>query len=105
MSTEQHAGAELCGWELADVRREIEQVDGRIMSLIALRCRLAQEAGDRKRAAGLALLDPAQEAVVVRRAAARAREEEIDEEAVRQLFWCIIGISRGMQQRRTVDAR
>jgi chorismate mutase len=86
--------------ELAQLRGEIEEVDHRIVSLIALRCRLAEAAGERKRAAGLAMVDPAQEAVVVRRAAARARAEDIDEEGVRQLFWCLIGLSHAIQQRR-----
>jgi chorismate mutase len=86
--------------ELASLRLEIEEVDQRILGLIALRCRLAEAAGERKRAAGLTTLDPAQEAVVIRRAAVRARHENLDEEGIRQLFWCLIGLSRAMQEKR-----
>ena len=84
--------------ELAGLRREIEEVDQRIVSLIALRCQLAHVAGTQKRAAGLPTIDPAQEARVVRRAAQLAREVELDEESVRQLFWCLIGLSRRAQE-------
>jgi chorismate mutase len=85
--------------ELAALRSEIEKVDEHILSLIEVRCRLAQEAGERKRAAGIATLDPAQEAVVIRRAAVRARDAKLDEEVVRQLFWCLIGLSRSTQEK------
>jgi prephenate dehydrogenase len=87
--------------ELTTLRQEIEDVDQRILGLIALRCRLAEAAGERKRAAGLATVDPAQEAVVIRRAAVRARSENLDEEGVRQLFWCLISLSRAMQEKRS----
>jgi chorismate mutase len=86
--------------DIAALRQEIEDVDHRIVSLIAARCRLAEAVGERKRASGLPTLDPAQEAVVIRRAAARAREEQVDEEGVRQLFWCLIGLSHARQQQR-----
>jgi chorismate mutase/prephenate dehydratase len=91
--------------ELAALRREIEEVDQRIVSLVARRCRLAEAAGERKRAAGLASVDPAQEAVVVRRAAVRARGEDLPEEEVRQLFWCLIALSRAVQQQSPGNAR
>ena len=83
--------------ELTELRQKIEDVDRRIVGLIAARCRLARAAGERKRAAGLATLDPAQEAVVVRRAAVRARQAALDEERVRQVFWCLIELSRASQ--------
>jgi chorismate mutase len=87
--------------ELPDLRREIEALDHRLMDLIALRCRLARAAGERKREASLPIADPAQEALVVRRAAARAREADVDEEGVRRLFWCVIGLSRKVQELRS----
>ena len=86
--------------ELAALRREIEDVDRRIVRLVAKRCGLARAAGERKRVAGLAAVDPAQEATVVRRAAVHARAADLDEEEVRRLFWCLIGLSHAAQQER-----
>jgi chorismate mutase len=91
--------------ELPELRREIEALDRQLMELIASRCRLARAAGERKRAAALPVADPAQEALVVRRAAVRARQADIDEEGVRQLFWCVIGLSRKVQEIRTPEER
>jgi chorismate mutase len=91
--------------ELPELRREIEELDRRLVDLIAARCHLARAAGERKRAARLPVADPAQEALVVRRAAVRAREADVDEEAVRHLFWCVIGLSRKVQEIRTREER
>ncbi len=46
----------------------------------------------------LPTLDPGQEAAVVRRAAALAREGGLPEEAVRDLFWHLVGLTRRAEQ-------
>jgi chorismate mutase len=82
---------------LEALRAEIERLDEGIVRLISQRTRLAQEARAAKQEAGLPLFDPAREAVVVRRAATLARAEGLPEEAVRELFWRLIGLSRSVQ--------
>jgi chorismate mutase len=82
---------------LDELRRRIEEVDMSLLDLITRRCHLARSAGDRKRLEGMAVVDPAQEASVLRRAAARARDAGLEEERVRQLFWCLIDLSRTAQ--------
>ena len=42
-------------------------------------------------------LDPAREAVVVRRAGELAREAGLDDEVVRRIFWQLIALSRNAQ--------
>ena len=59
---------------------------------------LARAVGTHKREAGLATLDAKREAAVLRRAGTLAREAGLPEEAVRQLFWTIIGICRHAQE-------
>jgi chorismate mutase len=81
------------------VRRKIQELDAELVDLMVQRCRLAGTAGARKLEAGLPILDPGQEASVVRRGAARARAAGIDEELVRQIFWCLIELSRAIQVR------
>lgn len=83
--------------DLARIRGEIEQIDRSLIRLIAERVRLARVVGNAKRIAGLPTLDPAREAAVVRRAGALAREEGLDDEDVRYIFWHLIGLSRRAQ--------
>lgn len=83
--------------ELAQIREDIEGIDRELVALVARRVGLARAVGAAKRAAGLPILDPAREAAVVRRAGALAREAELDDEAVRGIFWHLIGLSRRAQ--------
>jgi chorismate mutase len=83
--------------ELAGLRDEIERVDRAIVQLIAERVRLARRVGPVKRAAGLPTLDPAREAVIIRRSGHLAREAGVPEEDVREIFWHIVGLSRRAQ--------
>ena len=46
---------------------------------------------------GRPVLDPAREAKVIRRAAARARELGVDEELVRDVLWRIVASAREAQ--------
>lgn len=84
--------------ELSELRGRIDDIDRSLARLLARRTELAVEVGRRKRAAGVPLLDPAREAAVVRRAADRARSVSLDEEAVRQIYWCLIRLSRSAQR-------
>lgn len=84
--------------ELARLREDIERIDHEIVRLIAERVRLAREVGAAKHEAGMATLDHAREATVVRRAVERAREAGLTEEdEVRQIFWQLIGLCRRAQ--------
>lgn len=83
---------------LVALRRELEQLDAELVRLLAERERLARAIGAAKRAAGIPTLDPAREAAVVRRAAALARDHELDEEDVRAVFWKLIASARRAQQ-------
>ena len=51
-----------------------------------------------KRAAGLPILDPQREAEVIRRAVTTAREHDLPVEAVREMFWHVVGLSRRAQE-------
>lgn len=84
--------------ELGTLRQEIEAVDRRLVELIARRTELARRIGAAKHLAGQPTLDPAREAVVVRRAAALAREAGVAPEDVREIFWHLIAMSRRAQE-------
>ena len=83
---------------LAVLRDKVERVDAELVALLADRVELAHQVGAHKRENGLALLDAKREAAVLRRTGILAREAGLPEEAVRQLFWTIIGICRHAQE-------
>ena len=82
---------------LGKCRRQIESIDRQMIGLLAQRAALSKEIGAIKKAAGLPTLDPAREAEVIRRAAELARDVGLNDEKVRDIFWHVIGLSRGVQ--------
>lgn len=86
---------------LDDLRDRIHQLDRELVELIAERRDLVLEIGRLKESLGLPVLDPPQEATVVRRAAQIARETGTDEELVRDVLWRIIASARAEQEGRT----
>jgi chorismate mutase len=91
---------ENCGrtGDLDRLRCELERVDRELMRSLAERFRLAAAVGEVKREAGLPVVDPRQEAAVLRRIGGLARESGIAEEEARQIFWRIIDLSRRAQR-------
>lgn len=83
--------------ELSELRSRIDEVDRRLVSLIAKRCRLASVAGQKKRGEGRGLCDPDQEDLVLGRAVARARAAGLHEDRIRRLFTDLIGLSLWVQ--------
>lgn len=83
------------------LRVKIRAVDRELVSLIGRRRDLVIEIGAAKEALGLPVLDPPQEAKVVRRAAELARELGVDEELTRDVIWRIIASARDAQEGRT----
>ena len=84
--------------ELANCRTHIEEIDLKLVALLAERMALGQRTAGLKRAAGLPILDPGREAEVIRRAVVAAREKDLPTEPVRQIFWHIVGLSRRAQE-------
>ena len=75
-------------------------MDDRLIQTIGERRALVLEVGRLKEALGLPVLDPAQEARVVRSAAVRARELGVDEEVTRDVIWRVIASARAIQEQR-----
>ena len=86
---------------LEELRAKIRAVDRELVALIGRRKDLVIEIGEAKEALGLPVLDPPQEAKVVRRAAELARELGVDEELTRDVIWRIIASARDTQEGRT----
>ena len=86
---------------LGELRARIRQVDEELVRLVGERRDLVLRIGEAKEALGLPVLDPSQEARVVRRAAGLARELGVDEELVRDVVWRIIASARDAQEGRT----
>jgi chorismate mutase/prephenate dehydratase len=84
--------------ELQSLREQIAELDERLVRTIGERRTLVLAVGQLKAALGLPVLDPAQEARVVRNAANRARELGVDEEMTRDVMWRIIAFARNAQE-------
>jgi len=84
---------------VASLRTRIDELDARIVDLLAHRVRLARRIGQAKGGGGRPLLDPTREARIVRHAARRARASGIDAEGVRGVFWRLLALCRGAQER------
>ena len=84
--------------ELAQLRRDIEAIDRKLVELLADRLELGRRTGEIKRDAGRPILDAAREAEVIRRAVTAARELGVPQEATREIFWHIVGMSRRVQE-------
>jgi chorismate mutase len=85
---------------LEDLRTQIEALDRDLVTLIGKRRELVVEIGRAKAELGRPVLDPPQEAKVVRRAAEIARELGVDEELTRDVIWRIIAAARDAQEGR-----
>jgi chorismate mutase len=86
---------------LEALRDRIRQVDRALVELVGERRELVLEVGRTKQELGLPVLDPPQEARVVRRAAELARDAGVDEELVRDVVWRIVASARDAQEGRT----
>ena len=83
---------------LEELRQRILEVDEALVELVGERRALVLEIGRIKAELGLPVLDPAREAAVVRRAAALAREKNVDEELTRDVIWRIMASAREEQE-------
>lgn len=86
---------------LEALRDEIRALDRELVRIIGRRRDLVLEIGAAKAGLGLPILDPTQEAKVVRRAAEIARELSVDEELTRDVIWRIIASARDAQEGRS----
>jgi len=85
--------------ELARCRAKIEEIDDRIVTLLADRLELGRRTGELKALVGLPILDPTREAAVIRRVTTAARDAGLPPEPTREIFWQIVGMSRRVQER------
>ena len=83
------------------LRHRIQELDEQLVALVSERRSLVLEIGALKEALGLPVMDPPQEARVVRRAAETARATGTDEELVRDVLWRIIASARAEQEGRS----
>ena len=83
--------------DLSRHRAEIERIDRALVDLIRERVSAARGTVAAKRAAGLPTVDPSQEAAVIRRAAALARDAGLPAEDVRDVFWKLVALTRGAE--------
>ena len=81
---------------IEDWRLEIDAIDNELLGLLNKRAGLAVKVGQSKRITGVELYDPAREEEVIERARS-ANPGPLDEQAIVELFGCIIRESRRIE--------
>ncbi len=79
------------------LRREIDAIDDRILSLVAERVRKVLEVGEHKRRLGLPIYDPERERTLLDRLSAAA-PHPLTKETVRRVFERLVDESRTTEQ-------
>ena len=79
--------------ELEAVRKEIEEIDREILSLIDKRVNLAEKVLESKRIKGTSINDRKQNEVVINRALKTATELNLDVGSVKEIFEILIRMS------------
>lgn len=80
--------------DLEQLRREIERIDRALVGLVRERVRVARLVLRAKQAAGLPVVDPVQESVVLERAATAARAAGLPPEDIGAVFTRVVEITR-----------
>ena len=81
---------------IEDWRSEIDAIDSELLGLLNQRASLAVKVGQSKRVTGVPLYDPLREEEVIERARS-ANPGPLDEQAIVELFECIIRESRRIE--------
>lgn len=84
--------------ELEELRRAIDEVDQKILGLVAERVRLVLQVGDVKRERQMAVYDPDRERRILDRLASQA-PAPLDGTTVRRIFERLIDEARRLEQR------
>lgn len=90
----------MTGRERADIdelRRRIDEIDARLVQLLSERAECALGIGERKRALGMPIYQPAREGDVLRHVCG-INPGPLDDEAVRRLFERIIDEARRLER-------
>jgi chorismate mutase len=83
--------------ELESLRRSIDDLDGRILELVAERVRVVLAVGQYKRRNNIAVYDPERERKMLDRLCSQAKHP-LDAETVRRIFERLIDESRRIEQ-------
>lgn len=89
--------------ELAEIRKELDEVDASIVSLFEKRMNLCREVAAAKMAAGIPVLDQSREAQVLASRAAQLRDASLAD-GVKELYTALMAISRAEQQKMMLEA-
>lgn len=89
---------------LEEIRLELDAVDTEIVALFEKRMQLCRQVAEYKIANGIPVLDAGREAKVLDSRAAKAQDEAL-RPAVRDLFVCLMSLSRAEQQQMMEESK
>ena len=91
-------------FDLDALRNEIDDIDNKILELVARRIAAVVQIGDYKRSRELPVYDAVRERLVLQRLMGQA-PPGLDPQVVRRVFERIIDESRGIEQHQVVSAK
>lgn len=83
---------------LKELRKEIDEINKNIIKLIVKRMKLAEEIVEYKKANALPIYIPEREKEVIENVRKIAKENNLDENMIEEVFWKIIEHTREMQK-------
>ena len=82
---------------IEDVREEIREIDEQIIKLVVMRGNLAEKILDAKKVNKIKINDEEQKKTVLKRVGKAARENNLDENAIREIFKILIEMNTKRQ--------
>ncbi len=89
---------------ISELRKRIDEIDQRLLTLIAERLEIVHQVGEEKRQKGLRVFDAKREELLLQKLIVSA-PKELDEAAVRNMFAAIVGECRRLESHRIGEDR
>ncbi len=82
---------------LEDLRKKIDEVDNKVVKLLAERMRIVEQVGTEKKKLGLPIEDKEREKVVLGKVKSTAQSENISQEGIESIYKQIVTVFKNME--------
>lgn len=83
-------------YDLDELRKEIDEIDRKIVSLIEMRTEVSKKVGEYKKSKGLPVLDAAREEIVIKKRKEMLSNKELSSD-IEEIYTLIMKLSREKQ--------
>jgi chorismate mutase len=86
--------------DLREIRRQIDQIDDKLLKLIDKRCRLSQDVGKIKQAGRIEIIDAEREADIMRKLEQMSEELDLNLNFIKRLWRLLLDQSYRLQKQK-----